>query len=65
MKPPPKPPPLPDKRLRGKADREYTTRIEAQRVTLAWNSAIQPATPQETVESLPLFGGPLQKEMFT
>jgi hypothetical protein len=61
---PPKKHPAPDKRLRGESDREYTTRIEAQRVTLAWASRIQPPVPQESHESLPLFGGERQKELF-
>jgi hypothetical protein len=50
--------------LRGKADPEYQTRIEADRVTAEWRVKLTPTTPQEWVEDLPLFGGERQGGLF-
>ena len=50
--------------LKGESDPEYKARIDAQRVSLAWQSPIAPPCSQETIESLPLFGGALQPGLF-
>ncbi len=53
-----------DPRLAGEADMEWQARIEAARVTAEWRVPITTMAPQESIEDLPLFGGPRQQEMF-
>lgn len=53
-----------NKHLLAEADVEYATRIEAERVSLAWRSTIPAPCPQESIDSLPLFGGEPQQELF-
>jgi hypothetical protein len=43
---------------------EYRSRIEADRCTWQFSDKIRPEKPQESVESLPLFGGERQKNLF-
>ncbi len=50
--------------ISGDADLEYESRIEAARVTAEFRVGITPRKPQESIDDLPLFGGPRQKEMF-
>jgi hypothetical protein len=45
-------------------DREYRTRIDADRATWQFTDALRPRAPQAAVEDLPLFGGERQDEMF-
>jgi hypothetical protein len=53
-----------NQQLKGESDPEWKARIDAERVTLAWMSLIAPPCSQETIESLPLFGGALQRGLF-
>lgn len=50
--------------ITGEADREYQTRIDADRVTLQFTDMLRPKKPQHAVEDLPLFGGERQQGMF-
>lgn len=50
--------------IAGAADLEYGSRIEAARVTAEFRVGITPRKPQESIDELPLFGGPRQQEMF-
>lgn len=50
--------------IAGAADLEYETKLDAERVTLEFNSAKRPTTPQESTEDLPLFGGQRQGGLF-
>lgn len=56
--------PLDTRSLLGEADPEYSTRIDAARVTAEFKSAIQPRKPQHHHGDLPLFGGERQEELF-
>lgn len=48
----------------GGVDPEYSTRLQADRVTAEFASAIQPRKPQEHPGNLPLFGGERQAKLF-
>ena len=50
--------------ISGEPDREYETRLDAERVTLQFKDALRHKKPQASVEDLPLFGGERQGEMF-
>ncbi len=46
--------------IAGEADREYRSRIDAERCTLQFRHDIAPTRPVESHEDLPLFGGDRQ-----
>lgn len=46
--------------IAGEADREYQSRIDAERCTLQFRQAITPTRPVQSHEDLPLFGGDRQ-----
>jgi len=52
--------------LVGKADKEYATRIDAERVTAEFNtrSAKHLDSGKRPITEAPLFGGPAQEELF-
>jgi hypothetical protein len=54
----------PEPPIAGESDREYSSRIDAERCTLQLKDAIRPTRPQASIEDLPLFGGNRQEEMF-
>ena len=43
---------------------EYSARLDAERVTAEFKVGITLTTPQQDVETLPLFGGERQGELF-
>jgi|SRR5579872_2294775 len=53
-------PGTPEPPIAGEADREYQTRIDAQRCTLQFSAAITPTKPVASHDDLPLFGGERQ-----
>lgn len=48
----------------GVTNREYQTRIEAERITIGFRAPLVAQKPQRDIEDLPLFGGERQQEMF-
>jgi hypothetical protein len=50
--------------IAGESDREYSTRIDAARVTWQFQDVIRPRKPQASPEDLPLFGGVRQGGLF-
>ncbi|GAC1439032.1 MAG: hypothetical protein NVS1B11_36650 [Terriglobales bacterium] len=48
----------------GESDREYISRIDAERCTLQMRHKIVATKPQESFEDLPLFGGQRQGGLF-
>jgi hypothetical protein len=45
-------------------DLEYSSRLEAQRVTVGFRAPLTAQVPQADVADLPLFGGERQAELF-
>lgn len=52
-------PPIP-----GEPDREYATRLDAERCSLQFKDGIRPRKAQAAVDDLPLFGGERQGDLF-
>lgn len=52
-----------DPRLAGESDREWSSRIDAERVTLELRTK-QSNTPSDAILDSPLFGGPRQFNLF-
>jgi hypothetical protein len=50
--------------IAAEADREYTTRIQADQVSWQFTDLLRPRKPQASVEDLPLFGGERQEDLF-
>jgi hypothetical protein len=50
--------------IAGEADMEWTSRIDAERVTAEFRVSKTPTAPQAAIEDLPLFGGERQGDLF-